>query len=53
MYLRTPYRCTGRIEALWDDLGLLLEINCGGKLPRPKKKEALRLLCQQMMPRFR
>lgn len=52
----TPDDVAERIKALRDDLGLdgvLLEINCGGKVPHQKEKEALRLLCQEVMPRFR
>ena len=52
----TPDDVAKRIEALRDDLGLdgiLMEINCGGKIPHVKEKEALRLLCQEVMPRFR
>ena len=52
----TPDDVAERIAALRDDLGLdgiLLEINCGGKIPHEQEKEALRLLCQSVMPRFR
>jgi alkanesulfonate monooxygenase SsuD/methylene tetrahydromethanopterin reductase-like flavin-dependent oxidoreductase (luciferase family) len=52
----SPSDVTARIAALREDLGLdgiLLEINCGGKIPHVKEKEALRLLCQEVMPRFR
>ena len=52
----TPDDVAKRIKGLRDDLGLdgiLLEINCGGKIPHAKEKEALRLLCQEVMPRFR
>ncbi len=51
-----PDDVADRIETLRADLGLdgiLLEINCGGKIPHTKEKEALRLLCQEVMPRFR
>jgi alkanesulfonate monooxygenase SsuD/methylene tetrahydromethanopterin reductase-like flavin-dependent oxidoreductase (luciferase family) len=52
----SPEAVAERIAALRDDLGLdgiLLEVNCGGKIPHAKEKEALRLLCQAVMPRFR
>jgi alkanesulfonate monooxygenase SsuD/methylene tetrahydromethanopterin reductase-like flavin-dependent oxidoreductase (luciferase family) len=52
----TPDDVAERIKVLSDDLGLdgiLLEINCGGKIPHIKEKEALRLLCQEVMPLFR
>ena len=51
-----PDEVADRIAGLRDDLGLdgiLLEINCGGQIPHPLEKEALRLLCQAVMPRFR
>jgi hypothetical protein len=31
----------------------MLETNCGGLIPHEQEKEALRLLCQEVMPRFR
>jgi alkanesulfonate monooxygenase SsuD/methylene tetrahydromethanopterin reductase-like flavin-dependent oxidoreductase (luciferase family) len=49
----TPDDVGERIRALRNDLGLdgvLIEINCGGKIPNLKEKEALRLLCQEVMP---
>jgi len=52
----TPASVGDRIQALRRDLGLdgiLLEINCGGRIPHAQEKEALRLLCQEVMPRFR
>jgi alkanesulfonate monooxygenase SsuD/methylene tetrahydromethanopterin reductase-like flavin-dependent oxidoreductase (luciferase family) len=52
----TPDDVAERIKALRDDLrldGVLLELNCGGKVPHLKEREALRLLCQEVMPRFR
>jgi alkanesulfonate monooxygenase SsuD/methylene tetrahydromethanopterin reductase-like flavin-dependent oxidoreductase (luciferase family) len=52
----SPDEVAERIKALRDDLGLdgiLLEINCGGKIPHANEKEALRLLCQEVMPRVR
>jgi alkanesulfonate monooxygenase SsuD/methylene tetrahydromethanopterin reductase-like flavin-dependent oxidoreductase (luciferase family) len=52
----SPDDVAERIQGLLDDLGLdgiLLEINCGGKIPHAREKEALRLLCQSVMPRFR
>jgi alkanesulfonate monooxygenase SsuD/methylene tetrahydromethanopterin reductase-like flavin-dependent oxidoreductase (luciferase family) len=51
----SPDDVAERIKALRDDLGLdgvLLEINCGGKIPHVNEKEALRLLCQEVMPRL-
>ena len=44
----TPDMVTDRLRALRDDLGLagiLVELNCGGKVHHPHEMEALRLLC--------
>jgi alkanesulfonate monooxygenase SsuD/methylene tetrahydromethanopterin reductase-like flavin-dependent oxidoreductase (luciferase family) len=52
----TPDRVADQIQALQADLGLdgiMLETNCGGLIPHSQEKEALRLLCQEVMPRFR
>jgi alkanesulfonate monooxygenase SsuD/methylene tetrahydromethanopterin reductase-like flavin-dependent oxidoreductase (luciferase family) len=52
----TPDRVAGHIRALQRDLGLdgiMLETNCGGLIPHAREKEALRLLCQEVMPQFR
>jgi alkanesulfonate monooxygenase SsuD/methylene tetrahydromethanopterin reductase-like flavin-dependent oxidoreductase (luciferase family) len=51
----TPDSVSQRLESLRADLGLdgvLLELNCGGKVAHEHEMEALRLLCQQVMPRF-
>ena len=50
-----PDSVAEQIRALRDDLGLdgiMLEMNCGGKIPPAREQEALRLLCQDVMPRF-
>ena len=52
----TPERVTAQLKALQQDLGLdgiMLETNCGGLIPHEQEKEALRLLCQEVMPHFR
>jgi alkanesulfonate monooxygenase SsuD/methylene tetrahydromethanopterin reductase-like flavin-dependent oxidoreductase (luciferase family) len=52
----TPDRVAEQIRALQVDLGLdgiMLETNCGGLVPFAQEKEALRLLCQEVMPQFR
>lgn len=52
----TPDSVAERLHALRDDLGLdgiMLEMNCGGKIPLQQEREALRLLCQEVMPSFR
>jgi alkanesulfonate monooxygenase SsuD/methylene tetrahydromethanopterin reductase-like flavin-dependent oxidoreductase (luciferase family) len=52
----TPDHVADQLRALQVDLGLdgiMLETNCGGLIPHAHEKEALRLLCQEVMPRFR
>jgi alkanesulfonate monooxygenase SsuD/methylene tetrahydromethanopterin reductase-like flavin-dependent oxidoreductase (luciferase family) len=52
----TPDEVTRKIESLRDDMGLdgvLLELNCGGKVEHAHEMEALRLLCQEVQSRFR
>ena len=52
----TPDAVARKIESLRDDMGLdgvLVEINCGGKVEHAHEMEALRLLCQEVQPRFR
>jgi alkanesulfonate monooxygenase SsuD/methylene tetrahydromethanopterin reductase-like flavin-dependent oxidoreductase (luciferase family) len=51
----TPEQVTDRLQALEDTLGLdgiLAELNCGGEIPRELMLQSLRLLCEQVMPRF-
>ncbi len=51
----TPDSVSEQIRALGDDLGLdgiMLEMNCGGKVSNQREQELLRLLCQDVMPRF-
>jgi alkanesulfonate monooxygenase SsuD/methylene tetrahydromethanopterin reductase-like flavin-dependent oxidoreductase (luciferase family) len=51
----SPDDVTRKIEALRDDMGLdgvLVELNCGGKVRHAHEMEALRLLCQEVQPRF-
>jgi alkanesulfonate monooxygenase SsuD/methylene tetrahydromethanopterin reductase-like flavin-dependent oxidoreductase (luciferase family) len=52
----TPAQVEERLRELQDLLGLdgiLAELNCGGKIPLPQVKESLRLLCEEVKPRFR
>jgi alkanesulfonate monooxygenase SsuD/methylene tetrahydromethanopterin reductase-like flavin-dependent oxidoreductase (luciferase family) len=52
----TPDRVADQLRSLQTDLGLdgiMLETNCGGLIPFEQEKEGLRLLCQEVMPRFR
>ena len=52
----TPDHVADRLLVLRQDLGLdgvMIEMNCGGLIPHAKEKEALRLLCHEVMPRFK
>ena len=51
----SPGSVAARLEELRQELGLdgvLMELNCGGKIPHENVMTALRLLCQQVMPAF-
>lgn len=51
----TPASVGRRLRALQDELGIdgiLAELNCGGLIPHRQVLNALRLLCQEIMPRF-
>jgi alkanesulfonate monooxygenase SsuD/methylene tetrahydromethanopterin reductase-like flavin-dependent oxidoreductase (luciferase family) len=51
----TPQSVGERLRALQDELGIdgiLAELNCGGLIPHPQVMTALRLLCEEVMPRF-
>ena len=51
----TPDKVTQRLRELQDELGidgLLAEINCGGLVPHDRVMTALRLLCEEVRPRF-
>jgi alkanesulfonate monooxygenase SsuD/methylene tetrahydromethanopterin reductase-like flavin-dependent oxidoreductase (luciferase family) len=51
----SPEEVARKIEAVHDDMGIdgvLLELNCGGKVAHGHEMEALRLLCQEVQPRF-
>jgi len=55
VFIGTPDSVSDQIRALQADLGLdgvLVELNCGGKVAHAHEMEALRLLCQEVMPRF-
>ncbi|WP_421997218.1 LLM class flavin-dependent oxidoreductase [Reyranella sp.] len=56
MIVGTPDRVVGRLRELHDELGLdgiLAELNPGSLIPHDRVMEALRLLCREVMPRFR
>jgi alkanesulfonate monooxygenase SsuD/methylene tetrahydromethanopterin reductase-like flavin-dependent oxidoreductase (luciferase family) len=51
----SPDSVARRLEELRQQLGLdgvLMELNCGGRIPHANVMSALRLLCQEVMPRF-
>lgn len=51
----SPGSVAERLEALRVELGLdgvLMELNCGGRIPHEKVMSALQLLCQEVMPKF-
>jgi alkanesulfonate monooxygenase SsuD/methylene tetrahydromethanopterin reductase-like flavin-dependent oxidoreductase (luciferase family) len=55
VFIGTPDSVSTQLEALQENLGLdgvLLELNCGGKVPHSRVLEATRLLCQDVRPRF-
>jgi len=55
MIVGTPGRVIDRLEQLRGELGLngiLAELNPGSLIPHARVLEALRLLCQEVMPRF-
>jgi alkanesulfonate monooxygenase SsuD/methylene tetrahydromethanopterin reductase-like flavin-dependent oxidoreductase (luciferase family) len=51
----SPKSVAERLEELRQELeldGVLMELNCGGKIPHANVTTALRLLCQEVMPKF-
>lgn len=51
----TPEMVVERLHELREELGLsgiLAELNCGGLIPHERVMNSLRLLCEQVMPRF-
>ena len=52
----TPDSVSQRLRQLRDEIGfdgILAELNCGGLIPHDRVLNALRLLCQEVMPSFR
>jgi alkanesulfonate monooxygenase SsuD/methylene tetrahydromethanopterin reductase-like flavin-dependent oxidoreductase (luciferase family) len=52
----TPDSVAARLRQLQDEVGfdgILAELNCGGLIPHDRVMNAIRLLCQEVMPRFR
>jgi alkanesulfonate monooxygenase SsuD/methylene tetrahydromethanopterin reductase-like flavin-dependent oxidoreductase (luciferase family) len=51
----TPQSVGERLRALQDELGIdgiLAELNTGGLIPHAQVMTAMRLLCEEVMPRF-
>jgi alkanesulfonate monooxygenase SsuD/methylene tetrahydromethanopterin reductase-like flavin-dependent oxidoreductase (luciferase family) len=51
----TPDSFTTRLKEIEEELGLdgiLAELNCGGKIPHDGVLRALRLMCEEVKPRF-
>ena len=52
----TPDSVAARLRQLQDEIGfdgILAELNCGGLIPHDRVMNAIRLLCEEVMPRFR
>src|SRR3954447_23464804 len=52
----TPDSVSAKLMRLRDEIGfegVLAELNCGGLIPHDRVLNAIRLLCQEVMPRFR
>lgn len=50
-----PDGFAARLREVQEEIGLdgiLAELNCGGKIPQPRVLNALRLLCEEVKPRF-
>ena len=51
----SPALVADRLAELRSELGLdgvLMELNCGGKIPHENVMSALQLLCEKVMPQF-
>jgi alkanesulfonate monooxygenase SsuD/methylene tetrahydromethanopterin reductase-like flavin-dependent oxidoreductase (luciferase family) len=51
----TPHAVSERLAFLRDELGIdgiLAELNCGGLIPHTQVLNAMRLLCEEIMPHF-
>lgn len=52
----TPAMVADRLAALREELGLsgiLAELNCGMRIPHGQVENSLRMMCEQVIPRFR
>jgi hypothetical protein len=51
----TPDTVAEKLKALQGEIGfcgILAELNCGGLIPHKDVVNAMRLLCEEVMPRF-
>jgi alkanesulfonate monooxygenase SsuD/methylene tetrahydromethanopterin reductase-like flavin-dependent oxidoreductase (luciferase family) len=56
LVIGSPARVVDRLHEIREELGLdgiLAELNCGGGLPAHRVMNALRLMCEEVLPRFR
>ena len=52
----SPETVANRLKSLQEHIGfdgILAELNCGGLIPHARVMNALRLLCEEVEPRFR
>jgi alkanesulfonate monooxygenase SsuD/methylene tetrahydromethanopterin reductase-like flavin-dependent oxidoreductase (luciferase family) len=52
----TPDSVSRKLMQLRDEIGfegILAELNCGGLIPHDRVLNAIRVLCQEVLPRFR
>jgi hypothetical protein len=50
-----PDGFASRLREVQEEIGLdgiLAELNCGGKIPQPRGLNSLRLICEEVKPRF-
>ena len=55
LLIGTPDTIADKLKALQNEIGLsgvLAELNCGGLIPHQDVLNAMRLLCEEVMPRF-
>src|SRR5215469_12535396 len=55
LLIGTPDEIAAKLKALQEEIGLsgiLAELNCGGLIPNQKVINAMRLLCEEVKPRF-
>ncbi|MBV8121737.1 MAG: hypothetical protein JO081_17570 [Alphaproteobacteria bacterium] len=55
MLIGTPHQVSEKLRYLQDEFGIdgiLAELNCGGLIPHTHVLNAMRLLCEEVMPHF-